>query len=703
MKYLLLLLFFLNISLVSIAQPDEIKRIMAKEKAGEDLTEAEEATMEKWFDEMDKKMEQQSNSNGKQGSANLGVKKSGCPPAAKVPFKVVDLTRDSYIAMAKGLMAVYGPKSGDLPGLKKLLETSEKPTDGADMGAIFRMAGAGSASIYAASWSATQKPGDILTANNLGVALKDMGEFSKAIQVLRYADKLKPNIALIIINMGWVYREMGYPVLAKQMFEKALKVAPEMTSPYLGLGLIAKCEGNNIKAEEYLRKALADNYSAAGIAAYKQAKAAQPPKKSGEQEKPLTPEKGDAGEVNVPEMPVYEQMERTASQQQQVQNYMNRIDSRMQRLLNEYNSALAVVKKQQEKALKDPGNSMVFRRDFAMELMQFQDVTELLFGENSNYGKAITNGGKLLEQNSAFIEKDLPSIQQNLEKSIRLLEQMTKLIGDMAACGDNKICQAKVQQQINAVQYEMDQLEYQSCVLQKGEMENTFSATCKAYKAEYTALKEAVSDYYAYTNPILEKIYSPSFNELQNLYREMLVLAHEKAVVGMGSGLPEMANQYNELKCVEPKPPDPPEADPDDSKLPKKKEKDCPLGKDGIKMGIGALSFELGCDHVKLSGGEGLLWSISRDFEKHETKIGVGVGAKGEYGNGNLSVEATVMVEVTIGQGDVIKDVELTSSVKAGLGGLVEGEVGGRISLEGGPELTSDGGFIMPDIPGMGE
>jgi len=500
-----------------------------------------------------------------------------------------------------------------------------------------------------------------------------------------------------------VYREMGYPVPAKQMFEKALKVAPEMTSPYLGLGLIAKCEGNNVKAEEYLRKALADNYSAVGFAAYKQAKAAQPPKTSGEQVKPLTPEKGDAGEVNVPEMPVYEQMERTASQKEQVQNYMNRLDSRMQRLIGEYNSARAVVKKKQEKALKEPGNSMVFKRDFAMELMQFQDVTELLFSENSNYGKAITNGGKLLEQNSVFLQKDLPSIQLNMEKSNRLMEQMTKLIEDMAACGDNKICQAKVQQQINAVQYEMDQLEYQMCILQKGEMDNTFSATCKAYKAEYNAFKEAVSDYYAFTNPILEKIYSPSFNELQNLYREMLVLTHEKAVVGMGSGLPEIAEKYNQLKCVEPKPPAPPEADPDDSKLPKKKEDDCPLGKDGLKGGFGALSFELGCDHVKLSGGEGLLWSISRDFNKHETKIGVGLGAKGEYGNGNLSVEATVMVEVTIGQGDVIKDVELTSNVKAGLGGLAEAEVGGRLSLESGPELTSDAGFITPDIPGLGE
>ena len=700
MKTYILIFLFLCICFVSAAQPDNIKRIMEKQKSGEELTEEEEAAVEKWFDEMMKQQENKS----KTGDLKTGVKpasKADCPTIKATPLKVTDLTRESYVALAKSLMAVYGPKSGDLPGLKSILESSEKQTDGADMGGIFMIAGAGSACIYVTSWSATQKPDDILAANNLGVALKNMGDFTKALQVLRYADRLKPNIGLVLCNIGWVYREAGDYVNAKLYFEKALKAAPTMTTPYLGLGLMAKCEGNFAKAEEYLRKALADNYSAVGFAAYKQAKAAQPPKTSGEPAKPLTPEKGDAGEVNVPEMPVYEQMERTASQEQPVQNYLNRIDSRMQRLLDEYNSTLAVVRKQKEKALKDRGNSMVFNRDFAMELMQFQDVTELLFGENGNYGKAITNGGKLLEQNSAFLQKDLPAMQQHMDKVLRLQDQLLKLYDDLMACGDNEICQNKVKAQMDQVQYEAEQEAYQLCILQKGEMDNTFSATCKAYKTEYSALKEAVSDYYAFTNPILEKIYSPSFNELQNLYREMLVLTHEKAVVGIGAGLPEMARQYNELKCVEPKPPDPPEADPDDSKLPKKKEIDCPLGKDGIKMGIGALSFELGCDHVKLSGGEGLLWSISRDFNKHETKIGVGVGAKGEYGNGNLSAEATVMVEVTIGQGDVIKNVELTSSVKAGLGGLVEGEVAGRMSLESGPELTSDAGFITPDIPGM--
>src|SRR5690606_5391446 len=99
-----------------------------------------------------------------------------------------------------------------------------------------------SASVYAIAWSATQTPDDVLTANNLGVALKDMGEYSKAIRVLQYADRLKPDIGLILCNLGWAYREAGDNTNATLMFEKALRTAPKMSSPYLGLGLIAQCE-----------------------------------------------------------------------------------------------------------------------------------------------------------------------------------------------------------------------------------------------------------------------------------------------------------------------------------------------------------------------------------------------------------------------------------------------------------------------------
>jgi hypothetical protein len=111
------------------------------------------------------------------------------------------------------------------------------------------------------------------------------------------------------------------------------------------------------------------------------------------------------------------------------------------------------------------------------------------------------------------------------------------------------------------------------------------------------------------------------------------------------------------------------------------------------------LSFELSCEHVKLSGGEGVLWSVKRDFTRHETTLWGGVGVKGEYGHGNITGEATIGAEVTIGQGDVIKDFAVTSSVKAGIGGLLEGEVSGRFAAQGGPSIETNAGIITPEFP----
>jgi hypothetical protein len=53
---------------------------------------------------------------------------------------------------------------------------------------------------------------------------------------------------------------------------------------------------------------------------------------------------------------------------------------------------------------------------------------------------------------------------------------------------------------------------------------------------------------------------------------------------------------------------------------------------------------------------------------------------------------------MTFGQGDAIKNIAFTSSVKAGLGGLVENEINGRFSLEGGPTIESSANMIKPGL-----
>lgn len=709
------MLFWVGITFAQFQMPADIKRIIEKASSGKELTEQETTRLEAWGNSMEQQYGKKENKTGEQGDKagkrgaqtveadpqdeQGAVNRTGNPCSEKIMLPATPLlTRDQYVQLAQSLMTTYGPKTGDLPKLKRILEGSARQTDGADMGAAFVMTGAGSASVYAIAWSAVRSPGDLLTANNLGVVLKDMGEYARAVQVLQYADQLKPNTGLVLCNLGWAYWEAGDQTDASAMFEKAVRVAPGMSSPYLGLGLIAQCEKNHVKAAQYLRKALTQKYSAVGFAAMAKAQEAA----ATSQQQPGTPpplvnEKGDTGGLEVPDLPVYEDMSRMAGQEQSLNLYLTQLDAREQQLLSRLLSASERMRNQQRRASKDPDNAMVFPRDFAKEIMQFQDTYGLLFGENSNYARASQQGSKLVEDNVKMMEQHLPMITQDQEKYLQLQEKMQAVMKEGMKCGDNEYCLKQVEAKVKKVQYEIDLLLFQMCKLQKKDLESSFSAACKNYALVSGAMKEAISDFYVFSNPIIERMYAPSLNEYYNLFRELAVLSHLKIAAGFAAGIPPVANQLNELVCVEPKPPRPP-SPPADPSLPTKEKKECPLGENGIGGGIGPLSFELSCEHVKLSGGEGILWSVKRDFNKHETTLWGGVGAKGEYGSGNLSVEATLGMEITLGQGDSVKDVAFTSSVKAGVGGLAEGEVSGRFALEGGPSVDMDANLTPPGI-----
>lgn len=81
--------------------------------------------------------------------------------------------------------------------------------------------------------------------------------------------------------------------------------------------------------------------------------------------------------------------------------------------------------------------------------------------------------------------------------------------------------------------------------------------------------------------------------------------------------------------------------------------------------------------------------SLKRDFTRHETTMGVGVGA--QVGGPGLSGGAKVMVQVTT-DGQNVTDVSLGSSVAASAGFMAtaNAELGAQYSLRGGPEISAD-------------
>lgn len=718
MKKALLLLTAILFAFICTGQNPEINNIIKKLQSGQQITQAEQAKLKQWASKASQvgsgTEATQQNSLSVQSS---GTRKTGgiiCPRPAKTLPEVAELNRESYITLVKELMTTFGPRIGDkLPEIKILLESTSKPSEGADMGGLFLISGSGSSAIYCAAWSAVRLPEDILTANTLGVALKDMGEYVRALQVLKYAHKLRPGIPLISLNTGWVYYEMGDAASAKKMFNQALQMEPELNSPHLGLGLIAECAGDHHTAEKHLRIALAANYSSAGIAAYKQAKTARSSAQGAEQggegntDSPLQDERGNAEGFDLPLLPDLPQPASMAMQAMPLTSYINRIDSRIASLINDMASVSRTVSSQITRANQNPEGSIVFARDFATERMMYEDVVELLFGPNSNLSMALNEGTDNCDSKSGHLMNDAAATLQDLEHSNRLMEKMTectlKYSRAMEACGGSDICLKKAEADYHAcydqLRAEYDQVLFRMCKRNKSDMDLVLGCHQRLYRLSNSAFRSATSDLYAFTEPILGRVYSPSYNELLNISRELTVLTFQKTIAGIALGIAEEAKGYEDMECIEPEPPLPPQAVASPS-LPDKKGDDCPLG-DGIRGSAGAFSAELTCDHVTISGGNGILGSVTRDFKKHQTKIWVGAGVDAEFGNGNLTAEATVGVEVTVGDDNTVTDVALTSSVKTGLGGLAEAEVSGRISLEGGPEINTSAEFTTPEIPGM--
>jgi len=736
MKKALLLLSALIIAVLCHGQSidPEMQKIFKKLEMRQQLTQAEQKKLELWTEKMSRAGRQ--NNGGEEEekydddedfeeigddteSPDRAISMQGnsaatftgqCPRQQGKILREEEITEDQYLALVRELMTEYGNRLGSkLTQARQMLQESAKSTDGADMAAIFHMSGWGAAAIYSAAWSAEKAPQDILTANTLGVALKDMKEYTASLKVLNYADKLRPGIPVVIINKGWTCYEMGDPGSAQQLFNRALSINPDLTTPHLGLGLIAECAGDHFTAMKHLRIALADNFSAAGFAAYRQAKAASDAGNkdtSGEQET-TSRDNGNTGGIQLPDLQVSEHPEGMMQMKTPIEQFMNGLDRRISRLTDDLLSVSSTVRSQAAKAHSNPDGALVFSRDYASELMMLDDVTGLLFGPNSNFGMAVTTALNDCDRTMESVEDNLGTINQDMEKHLRLTDEKNRILEEylkkIEACGANEECakraEAEAKAAIDPIDAELEQVNYRICKNTRRGVDMTIGCQVKYYTMANNAFRQAVYDYYAFTDPILERIYSPSYNEMLNLQREIRVLSYQKALAGTALGIAGMSEGYKSMECVEPQPEQPPKEikEPD---LPKKKEKPCPLG-DGIKGGFGGFSAELTCDHVTISGGKGLLGSVTRDFNAHQTKIWVGAGVKGEYANGNVVGEATIGAEVVVGENNTIDDIAFTSSVKASLGDLVEGEVSGRISVEGGPQISTSAGIITPEIPGL--
>jgi tetratricopeptide (TPR) repeat protein len=683
--------------------PPDIKAIFDKAKSGQALTSAETKRLTEWGKSMS------AAASGGAGNASAAPaspdplaavqgQKPPCPPAHASLVTAAAPTRAEYVALVKSLVETYGGKLGTHRAeFDRIFAKPGSSSTASQAGPVLFVSGAAGASVYASAVAAVANPDDLQVASNLGVALDSIPDPKAASEVLLYAHKLAPQQSMPALNLAWVYFNSGHAAEAKALFQSVSVLDPDLSGPSAGLGMLASCKGDTATAMIMFRKSLSKGYS--GVVAAGYVKAQQAEEKQQQQQKsteppPSFPPSGDADSSPLPDLGATTDPQETLGNLPAFQQAQTYADSEIQaataRVLDAGNRVTAIIRHSQI----DPDGTINLPRVFDKQLFEYGQIVKLTIG--ANYGLDETVQGAIgvmqpaAKQAADQIMAEMPGYE-NLEKE-----------RDAARDAGNDA-------RVAELQYEMDKITFRWCKLNKNTLEIDYAQHFDIYKKSSDFYRASSRDLYAYSQPIIDEIWVPSLNEWLQASRELAVLTPYSTSAHYANALAEVARGINNLKCIEPQPPKPPKTI-KDPKL-TKKEPDCPLNPP-IRVGFGAFKMELGCDHVKISGGELLRVEVERNFVRKDTAFWVGVGASasastyniggntlGDNGQGwtppsspvNFDITAQILVGVRVNDSGAVVDGGIKSTVSAtGNVGPLSGAVGvtGSVTLENGPDIT---------------
>ena len=636
-----------------------------------------------------------------------GTQRIECPKKTdRAALSLKAPSRADYIKLVETLLTEYSKTTSRYRGkIDAVLEHATSDGDGADLGAIFQGLGAGPAAVYSTAWSAKRNPDDPLIANNLGVELKDMGDYRRAMAVLLYADSVQPNAPLILVNRAWVLYELGDLDEAKPLFDEVARRAPVLTSAQIGLGLIAHCHGDKATAEKHFRKALEARMTPAMAAAWRRA---QGEEKGGSAPSSEAPK--EEGKLQLPEMPSNPSVKEMATAGPALQNLSEGLDSKLKQLMQRRDELSRVYAKQLNRTSQGGPEEITVYRSLDTTQFVYSDIASLVFAEQGPLGEALSRWGKYGEESAQRalarvpeLERQMKRLQEQekekealrtrhdqelapMEREKERLRQLQEQGRDVSAALER--LQAKYEQVMARQNREFDELvrkiekeRYEWCKDDRKFQEGEFQAQAAILGPYSQTLHETLTDFYKFTTPVIENAFSPSLGELLNVEREIIMLTHLRSLAAFYEALASSAENIASLECFPPSEEEPP-PESEEANVPQTKPW-CPFKKP-LKVKVMVISVEVDCEKFKVEGGAGILGSVERNFKTKETTIFLGVGA--DVGVTGFGGGAKMGGSFTY-RGDNITNAAFQSEVSAELG-IVSTSVSATVAVEGGPSVA---------------
>ncbi len=592
-----------------------------------------------------------------------------CPKPSSVPLPSTAPTAAEYRALVQTLATRYGAKLDVQTRIALDSGVTQAGANAGSLPALLVPAGAINEAVYAGAVAAERNPLDLNAANNLGVSLDQAADYPDAARVLLYLTSLRPQSPLAIVNLAWVYFNAGSSSAAKKQFVHAQSLGPDMAAPEEGQGLIAGCQGDLASAYNLLGSSLKKGYSTAGAVGFMAAQQAQPSSSATDAGwAPPDSEPPPNPDSMIPDLKVPEQMEYSPNYAAALMQLAHQSQSSLGDLTNQMMAAYQRVVAINQRFQQQGEGAINLPLTFEAELFEWKEVTDLAykarFRNVDQVNKEIT---QVMNANGQTTFATMNSDYQQLDQ---LHKQQFQIMIDMGGCRD-EACLDKYGQQLKETMAPVDQVSYQMCLHSKQSVDAAYTQTYKLWKTQWDDFRPASADLYAFTDPILNRVWVPALNEFLSLQREALVRAVYTPLAGGASALVSLGDAYKDMKCVPPPPQETTEeASPLD--LPKESPPPCPLG-NGIGLGLVVVSFHIDCEKASIEGGEAFRFKATRNFG-HSTTLWGGVGAGVSAGFdapmlGSMSPKASLSVEtgvgVTTGQNGTISNVFVTSDLSA--------------------------------------
>ena len=647
--------------------PPDVQAIMKKLSAGGIPTPQEQQRLQSWGQSMAKGMSSAgaasggaspSNSSPLQGQPGAGKISFTqlCPKPSSAALPSTAPTAAEYLALVKTLATRYGAKLDLQTRMALDSGVTQAGANAGSLPALLVSAGAINEAVYAGAVAAQRNPLDVNAANNLGVSLDQAADYPDAARVFLYLTSLRPQSPLATVNLAWAYFNAGASAAAKKQFVHAQSLGPDMAAPEEGQGLIAGYQGDMASAKTLLGSSLKRGYSTAGAVGFMAAQQAQPSSATDAGWTPPESEPPPNADSMIPDLKVPEQLQYSPNYAAALMQVNQQSQSRLADLGNQMLAAYQRVVTINQRARQQGEGAINLPLTFEAELFEWKEVTDLAY--------------KARFRNVDQVNKQVtPAMNANPQTSATTLngdvQQLFALDEQMGACGMDDACLGKVKQQI-------DQVSYQMCLHSKQGIDAMYPPLYKLWKTQWDDFRPASADLYAFTDPILKKVWVPALYDFLSLWRETTVYSLYTPLSGTAAGLVKMGDAYKDMKCVPPPPKETTEeANPPN--LPKEAPPECPLG-NGIDFGLLVVSVHLGCDSASIEGGEALKFKATRNFATHSTTLWAGVGAGASVGVdapmlGSMTPKASLSAEagvgITIGQNGTVSDVFVSSELSA--------------------------------------